>query len=338
MGKKPDLSESLRAKIHLLKEEGYSNEAIARRLKVAKGTVFNTLKRIQETGTLKSRQRTGRPAKTTKQTDRKIRRMVAKDPFLPASKIATILSEEGINLGVTQIELRLRNFGLSARRAAKKPLLTKKMRSQRRCFAYQYGDWNDSDWAKVLFSDESTFELNYQAPHLVRRPTNERYNPRYTLPTVKHPQKVMVWGCFSANNRGGLFFLPKGKMMNAAVYLDLLKDKLMTHMNILGCEYFLHDSAPCHKAKTVTSWLADRNVRVIQWPGNSPDLNPIENLWRQLKVLVSQDQPESLSELQESIRRHWCLSITPDFCRSLSNSMKNRIHLLKKSAGHPTKY
>ena len=147
----------------------------------------------------------------------------------------------------------------------------------------------------------------------------------------------MLWRCFSAN-KGGLFFLPKGKMMNAAVYLDLLKDKLVTHMNILGCEYFFHDSAPCNKAKTITSWLAYQDVRVIQWPGNSPDPNPIEILWRLLKVFVSQDQPKSLSDLKKSIRRHWCISITPEFCRSLSNSMKNRISVLEESECHPTKY
>ena len=66
--------------------------------------------------------------------------------------------------------------------------------------------------------------------------------------------------------------------MNAAVYLDLLKDKLVNHMNILGCEYLFHDSTPYHKAKMITSWLADQDVRVIKWPGNSPDLNPIEIL------------------------------------------------------------
>lgn len=337
MGRKPDLTVAVRANVKLLKEEGYSNEAIARRLKIAKGSVFNTLKRLRETGSLKSLHRTGRPSKTSVKTDRRIRRMVVRNPFLTSTQVAQTLSEEGINLSVTQIKGRLKSFGLSARRPAKKPLLTEKMRRQRIDFASQYETWDD-EWSKVLFSDESCFELHYQSKGTVRRPVNTRFDPRYTLKTVKHPQKLMIWGCFSSAGRGALYFLPQGKMMNSAVYLDLLKEKLLSHMNILDCEYFLHDSAPCHKAKSVNLWLSEHNVNVIKWPGNSPDLNPIENLWRHLKIRVSEDNPKSIPELKESIRRHWCLSITPEYCQSLSTSMKRRLLCVKANRGNTTKY
>jgi hypothetical protein len=67
-------------------------------------------------------------------------------------------------------------------------------------------------------------------------------------------------------------------MMNSQRYPRVLEDKLELFMRIHKTSHFLQDGAPCHKAKTVTKWFADRpNITLIKWLGNSPDLNPIEN-------------------------------------------------------------
>ena len=66
-----------------------------------------------------------------------------------------------------------------------------------------------------MFSDESTFRLVSGNSKIARRPSDvSRYNPQYTVKTVKHADSVMVWGAFSGNRgRGGLYFLPKNVTM-----------------------------------------------------------------------------------------------------------------------------
>ena len=51
--------------------------------------------------------------------------------------------------------------------------------------------------------------------------------------------------------------------MNGAKYLDLLKDKLEAHMVSFNCNVFMYDGAPCHKAKSVKSFLREKNVDIL---------------------------------------------------------------------------
>jgi hypothetical protein len=80
--------------------------------------------------------------------------------------------------------------------------------------------------------------------------------PKFTQKTVKHPAKVMVWDCFSWQDRGGLEFLKKGEMMNSQRYLSVLEDKLELFMRIHKTSHFLQDGAPC--CKVMTKWSANR--------------------------------------------------------------------------------
>ncbi len=95
-------------------------------------------------------------------------------------------------------------LNLPSQKMAKKPLLTWRMKDQRLAIAMKYQDWGFEEWKKVMFSDESHFELQFDEMFSwCRRPVgSERFDPRFTQKTVKHPIKVMVWGCFSWKGSG----------------------------------------------------------------------------------------------------------------------------------------
>jgi transposase len=63
--------------------------------------------------------------------------------------------------------------------------------------------------------------------------------------------------------------------MNADLYLNVLEENMLPVFEIHEANLFMHDNAPCHTAKKVTKFMQERNVKVITWPGNSPDLNPV---------------------------------------------------------------
>ncbi len=76
---------------------------------------------------------------------------------------------------------------------------------------------------------------------------------------------------------------------------------------------------------------------VLNWPANSPDLNPIENLWGIVKRKMRYARPNNAEELKATIRATWAL-ITPEQCHRLIDSMPRRIAAVIQAKGAPTNY
>ena len=136
------------------------------------------------------------------------------------------------------------------------------------------------------------------------------------------------------NGTAGLFFLPKGTTMNGARYLELLKDKLKLHMTVYRCTTFMQDGAPCNRSKVVSDYL--KKIKTIDWPGNSPDLNPVENLGSLLKDRVVDRQPTSTQDLESVIKHVWIHEIT-EYCKSLVESMPRCLQAVLENTGGHTK-
>ncbi|XP_078133330.1 lipid droplet-associated hydrolase isoform X3 [Sander vitreus] len=114
----------------------------------------------------------------------------------------------------------------------------------------------------------------------VWRKRGEAQNPRCLKSSVKFPQSVMVWGAMSSAGVGPLCFLRS--RVNAAVYQEVLEHFMLPAADQLYGDadfIFQQDLAPAHSAKATSTWFKDHGIPVLNGPANSPDLNPIENLW-----------------------------------------------------------
>ena len=101
--------------------------------------------------------------------------------------------------------------------------------------------------------------------------------------------------------------------------------------------WLLQDNDPKHKSRLVQNWLFSKGVRCIDFPPYSPDMNPIENLWADLKKRVSARNARTINELIEHIEEEWEATDT-DFLVSLVDSMPNRCQAVIDKQGHITEY
>lgn len=321
-------------------KNGQKQADIGRRLGTHKCIISRIIKQFNTFGNVVSLKRGGRHRKTTKAQDRWIKQTSEQDPFMSSLKIQHKLAEEtGVSVCSRTVRNRLLEAGLHGRRPAKKPLLSKKNRRDRIRFARLYSHWTEHDWKKVIFSDESKFNLmNSDGMNYVRRPRGERLNPKYTVPTVKHGGgSVMVWGCFSGLGMGPLFRIQGN--MDRFMYKDILQENLIPYSDEIMplSHYFQHDNDPKHTSKFVKAWLRREKINVLEWPSQSPDLNPIENFWEILDRKVRDRTYGNVTELFVALSAAW-KNMDPHVIDNLIKSMPKRLAEVIKNKGYFTKY
>lgn len=326
--------------IHLHDIQGKSVRDISIETGISKSSVHYTIQRWRETGGVAQRKGAGRPPKATPRVQRSLCRISLANRHLTSPELSRELQEScGVKLQPSTVRQTLRSNGLRGCKAKRKPLLNERQLKARVEWAKAHRHWTAEQWKSVLFSDESTFTVqNHSGNNWVRRRPGEEYLPQCILPTIKHPTSVMVWGCFAASGPGRLHVIEG--TMNAKKYIDVLHGTMLPSGQQLfpGRWTFQQDNAPCHTAKVVKKWMADNQLELLPWPAQSPDLNPIENLWHRIGQIVAKDKPTTKRRLIELIIQAWFRVVATESLASLVESMPRRIDAVLRNKGWPTKY
>lgn len=231
-----------------------------------------------------------------------------------------------------------RELGLNVRRETKKPLLSTIQKSTRLQFALEHENRSIDEWSRVLFTDESRFRRYPDGAVNVKRRPQEILHPDCIKKTVKFGGGgFMVWGGISGHGPTNLVVCPE--RLNSEGYIQILEEFVHPWLVLAAGEgfemIFMQDNAPCHTAARTTSWMNEFGFTVMPWPANSPDLNPIENVWSQMSREANKISPPIHFNQIEKI---WAEKAAVSNIKNLINSMPERIQAVIKAKGGPIEF
>lgn len=181
----------------------------------------------------------------------------------------------------------------------------KKQRRARLRFATDHKDWTIEDYSKVIFSDESNFQLFPIPVHLMfRRRPGEAYKPQCLAPMLKFGWGLWWSGGASARLESGRFIFAKGTWIKPPTRFSWKKTcfPLLWQCSLTSEDcFFQQDNAPCQTAKSIKVWEKAHQIKTLSWPAQSPDLNQLKTsgMWSRGRL------PSNKAELLEFLRQEW---------------------------------
>lgn len=180
-------------------------------------------------------------------------------------------------------------------------------------FAKQHLHKGPGFWNLIVWGDESKFHAfrNYGRPYVRRLPLTE-LNHRYTKKTVKHGAQLLWYGDVLRHPELVHFSKLKEKWLELTGNGDFFDDLPLTYI-------LQQENDPKYCSRVVKDCIAANNVKNLEWRTQSPDLNPIENLWGIIKRPAAARKPVNKASLWEIIKDEW-YAITSAQCSALVSS------------------
>jgi hypothetical protein len=150
----------------------------------------------------------------------------------------------------------------------------------------------------------------------------------------------MIWAGISLEAHTYLIFVENGAMTAHRYILECVESHVGPYAPFIGENFlFMDDNVRPYMARIVVRYLEQVGVRLLPWPVNSPDLNPIEHVWEFLAKRVKRRQPrsETLNGLRVALQEEWA-QIPQDYIATLIQSMPNRLRDVIRARGGNTRY
>ena len=330
-----------KAKILIQNAKKHYLKSISKIVKRPKQTVFNFLQRYNLRQSIHNNYQSNKPRVFDDRSERRLVRLALGNRRATTKQLKEML---GISASESSIRLALKRNGVTQCRPIKKPLLKKEQKRKRLEWARAHANWGQEQWRRVIFSDEAKIILN---PHIgnvrIWRREGEELLPECIEPTRKFGGgSIMIWGGIAGN---GLRMIEEIEgTLTATKYVEILENNVRTAFDEYwnDFDYFQEDNDPKHGgprgAKLTKEWFGNNSDIIrMEWPVNSPDLNPIEQMWYLLKKRVALSPNRTKENLFETVQSIWN-SIPTEEIWKLIDSMPRRIIAVIKNNGGNTKY
>ncbi len=289
------------------------------------------LYRYRKFCTISRKEGSGRPSKITDYVREIVERQMRADDETTAMQLHEYLTRFGISLNIRTVLRSREQLGWTFRGSAYCQLIRDVNKQKRLQWALE--NCNDR-FENVVFTDESSIQIETHCTKCYRKKGEKPRNK----PRPKHPLKVHVWAGIST--RGATDICIFTGIMNAEIHVNILDQFLFPFVGeVFGSDHrFIQDNDPKHVSRRVQRYFEENIINWWRTPPESPDLNPIENVWHELKdFLRAKVKPRNLAELKAGIKTFWS-SVSPAKCAKYINHLKKVIPRTIELQGDATGY
>ncbi|SPO26551.1 related to Transposase [Ustilago trichophora] len=323
---------------------GFSTREIAAKLSMSKSTAARLVKRFF--GGEIEKNHGGRPPLLSLRQLSLLTRGLRQKLYTSATEASTYwLRAYNMQVPRQTLTRALKRAGLKHFVKRKKPLLTKRHKLRRLEFAKRYQYWTDYQWKNVIWSDECKVQRigkGFGKRYWSRKPDFTIYVP--TLQGGGH--SVMIWGCMSWAGLGLMVYI--NGTLNSDRYCNLLEEALPGSLvkwkqkQAIPPRHriiFQQDNARCHTSRITKEYFQEVGLNVLPWPAMSPDLNPIEHVWLQLKKVLDKEKHtlKTKDDLIAAINTFW-EQFPKEVVQKLIRSMPRRLQAVRNARGGHIKY
>ena len=336
----PKVSIYARQRIRAMTADGLKTAEIFKRLRIENlpvsfPSVARISKKVRLTGNIENDARPGRPRKLDGEAEAFIDAQMRANDETTSRQIQRRLERRGVLVSrATVRKYRRERLGWTLERTRYCQMIREVNKEKRFEYAQRVMDTGET-FHNVIFSDESSISLEQFRTTCYRK----KDEPAKKKPKPKHPLKVHVWAGIS--RVGATKICIFDGILEAGLYCDILKSTLIPFLwEKLPDHRFMQDNDPKHTSRAAKQFMEDNGINWWRTPPESPDLNPIENLWHEVKFYQeTRVKPRTKEQLVDGMKKFWAERMLIDKCnRYIDHVLEKAILKCVEEKGAATGY